>query len=295
MVGPTTHAPLMAAHPLLAALTTLAIAQEPTTQPPVPPRSPALQRAIDDATAAIGKLASAPHAFAGTCDSGLPGGALPRVTFTAARDGEILCYALPDRRVLQRGDRVMVSKTNGPWSRSQGDTAECPWEPAMLAQRLASAAVQEHAVTDFEGRPAIRLHLVFTNDAARKVIDDASHPTPAFAAILENLGLHTNEAGADLVVDASVVFDPATKVLYGCALRVEVMEPKASPSDEEEADKAPHPLGLPALPRRPALYYVMAVAMRPSDEVPIPPLDNALRTALGITAATQEPEDERVR
>lgn len=283
-------------HPLLSALTTLAIAQEPTKQEPVPPRSPALQRAIDDATAAIGKLTTGPHAFRGTCDAALPNIALPSLSYTAARDGALLYFAVDDHRVLQREERIMVSKANGPWSRAEGDTPDCPWEPAILARRFATAVVKEHAVTEFEGRPAIRLHLVWTNDVAREVIDDTSHPTTRFAAVLENIGLHANEAGADLVVDASVVFDPATKTLYGCALRVEVMQPKPAPSDEEDAEKAPHPFGLPPLPRRPAAYHVLTVAMRPAGEVPLPPMDAALRTALGVTAAPQqEPKDARVR
>ncbi|MBL8751569.1 MAG: hypothetical protein JNK78_20620 [Planctomycetes bacterium] len=296
MADRVTPAASFATHPLLAALTTFALAQEPTTPRPVPPRSPALQRAVDDATVALGKLTTAPHAFAGTCDSALPDIVLPKVVFTAARDGELSYFTVADHRVLQHGDQVMVSKANGPWSRPEGDAPECPWEPAMLARRLATAVVQEHAVTEFEGRPAIRIHLAWTNDAARRVIDDASHPTTRFAAILENIGRHANDAGEHLVVDACVVFDPATKVLYGCALRVEVMEPKASPSDEEEAEKAPHPLGLPALPRRPAAYYVMTVAMRPVGEVPLPPLDESLRSALGVTVGPQQgAKDEPVR
>lgn len=278
-------------------------AQDPeraeTPTPPTPPvtttarTDTALQRAAHDAATACRALADATLAYSGTCQmTTRMAGRVPaeELAFTGAQKDGLRSFRLGDHHTLQHGDHILVSNGGGAFSRPQGDAPDCPFAPDVLAKHFDTGTVDAFVPTDFGGRPALRVHVVWTGNPAVALLRDLNHPSSRGATLLEALARRAEQTlqNPDTTMEASVWFDPATKSAYAATLRFAFCPDRAGrdgplPKPKVDAD------GLADLAFTPFLTCVWRTKIETFAPESLPTLDAEMRGAL------QWPRNERTK
>lgn len=255
-------------------------------QAPPPAPSPAVtraqQRAADDVQEACRKLLLEPHAFTGSC-AFLTGRERTETTVAyrgAWQDGVAL-FAVDEHSVLTHGERQIVRVRDRAWTLPQGDAPDCPLEPRVLAAHLPHATIKACEATSHADRPAMRVHAVWTGKPAGELTAKTAVTGGTCQALLESMPALLKRMPDRVVVDAMICFDPATKSLLATTLRIALLDVTEWPADRE---RPPTPAGLPPLSRVSLAEFAFDLTVQRPAKVPMPELDGALRTMLGLPA-----------
>lgn len=258
----------------------------------------AQRRASDNALAACERLEEQPLAFTGTClfaagRATFPGSGGEPIPFRGAWQHGLGLLELRQHTILTHKGRQMVAVDGGDWTLPQGDAPDLPFSPRALARHLPNATIDGAEATFLDGRPAMRVHAVWTGAAAADLLKDATHPTPAAQRILERLPkILTRQPAERTCVDAAIWFDPATRTLRAVTVRAALLAADDLPLEE---DPPPAPDGLPTLRREPHLEYTVSLTMVPCAEVPFPRLDDEMRQRLAWSPPDPTPAAPTVR
>jgi hypothetical protein len=254
----------------------------------------ALSRAGEDALRSCRNLLAQPAAFRGSCQFAARGESEPtEIPFRGAWQDGLDLLQLRRHTVLSHGHRQLVRTDDGPWLLPQGDAADMPLSPRTLARHLTAATFTAAEPVFLDGHPAMRVHATWSATAAARLLAEATHPDPKAQQLLERLPRILERATPEQAcVDAVVCFDPATRTLRTLVLRAALLtEPELHPDDvpTETTD------GLPALRRRPLLQYTYSLALLAAGDVPLPPLDAAMRERLAWPSAAPAPATPPVK
>jgi hypothetical protein len=253
------------------------------------------RRAAEDALEACRRLDQQPLAFTGTCRFGATrldedDAVTP---FRGAWQHGLALLHLREHTVLTCGDRQLVSKDGGDWTLPQGDAPDLPLSPRALARHLPHATLDGAEPVFLDGRPALRVHAVWTQDAAAALLQETNHPSPPAQRILERMpDILEQQPPERACVDATICFDPATRTLRSATLRVALLTGEERPEHDEPPVAA---AGLPALRSPPVLEYTCTLTLVPLDEVPFPRLDDALCERLAWSPPAPAPAAPTVR
>jgi hypothetical protein len=164
----------------------------------------------------------------------------------------------------------------------QGDAPDCPFAPTVLARHLAAATIDAWSASSHDDRPALRVHAVWKDKAAAALLGELAMPDAKADRLLESLATMVKKPGNEqIVVDASVFFDPATRSLLGATLRAALLQP----DEPRETDEPPPcPAELPPLKKSLWLQFVYEVGVLPAAKEPMPALDATTRERLGLPA-----------
>jgi len=281
---------------LLCCLSMPLVAQQPA-EPEAARR--AERRAAEHALEACRRLDQQPLAFTGTClfDAGQAdidvGAGAGRIPFRGAWQHGLALLHMRDHTVLTCRDRQLVAKDGGDWTLPQGDAPDLPLSPRALARHLPHATLDGAEPVFLDGRPALRVHAVWTEHAAAALLQETYHPSPPAQRMLERLPEILEQQPAERAcVDATICFDPATRTLRSATLRVALLTGEELREHDEPRIAA---AGLPAL-RSPAMFeYTFSLTLVPLDLVPFPPLDDALCERLAWSPPTPAPAAPTVR
>jgi hypothetical protein len=249
----------------------------------------ALRRATDDALIACREVLLHPMAFTGSCtfSAGRAGFAddVEPIPFRGAWHEGLLLFHLRQHTVLSHGERQLVRVGDAGWTPPQGDAPDLPFSPRTLAQQVAAACIDTAEPVFLDGRPALRVHAVWTGSAATALLRDSYHPQAQVQQILERMPTILERQPAERVcVDAAICYDPATRTLRSFVVRAALLDGNAPRADDAPP---PAPAGLPPLPRAPLLAYTFTGTLVPLTDVPMPELDAAMRERLAWPPAAQ--------
>jgi hypothetical protein len=290
--------------PLLSLALLVASLQQAEAQPQAPHADqPALRtesratlRAIDDVQAACRHLLATDHSYTGSVTVamvlGEPGpDTTEAIPYRGSRRGSLNLLHLGTFTVLQNGDHQIERKgegaqnegaqNEGTWTEPQGEAPDCPMSPTSLAAHMPTATITTPTATSHADRPAMRVHAEWQGEAAAALLSELAMPRAGWQPLLERLPSIARKHGDRLCVDASIVYDPATKKVYAATLRLALLGPQAPPEDMES--EAP-PAGLPPLPKELLAELRFCVTVQPLEAVPMPELDETLRSRLALPA-----------
>ena len=291
--GPKAYNEPMRAVPLSVVLTAVAAAGQqapPAARTPVgepskqaqasstaslpPAASKVMARLRADLEAVHQNLCSAPHAYAGTLTVVSPANAnlVARLEreFDGADDGNLAWYAMGDWCVVSRKQHVAVRCGERPWSQPQGDSPEVPLSPKLLAPHLLTATLSPPEPAEHEGRPALRVYAVWHGKPAKQLLMQTTVPSTQHEQVLEALASAVGKGRENLQVDATVLFDPASKRWLSTTLRFVCMDGRPIPEDEQPPTA---PQGLPTLPSRPEIEGTWCIHNREFRTAKRPMLD----------------------
>lgn len=292
------RSPLLLLLPLLALAAGLP-AQNAAQQPNAPPAPatadkqaaaipPKLRaRTLADLAVLPGELAKQPYVFTGvatlSCEAAYQAASY---RFESACDGELELLRLAPWTVLTHGDRQLQQKDGGGWTVPQGDAPDCPLALHRLAHHLATADLLAVRPATFDDRPAMLLHLRWTNgEAARRLADEIVLPYSGTQQLIEGAARVLQRAPAERwVLDAALWYDPANKALLATTLRLALLQPKPRAADLVAPTP---PTGLPLLAHDCALELVLTLARRPAAALPMPELTPAQRAQLALPPRPQ--------
>lgn len=238
----------------------------------------ALARGLLDLQKVAAHLAPRDHAFRGSWRAMQPTSPDPihTVDYTGAVQGPWQLLRLGEHTVLTAGERLRVLR-EGRWRRTDGDAPDCPLAPHTLLTRLVDADVVTCAAVSLDDRPAQRVHVVWRRKAARPMLDAVSAPHSGLQQLLEGLATQAGRwPDEQLVVDAVLHYDPATKALLTATLRVAWLTSEVP----ERFEPLPSPAGFPPLTRPVEAAMEFQVTMLPNAAVPWPTIDDATRAEL---------------
>jgi len=259
-------------------------ATQPSPTPATTPEPPTpLQRATNDAAAACRGLADATFAYSGSCrvtGELTKRAAADELKFTGAQRDGLEFFAVGEHRTLLHGERRLESARGDAWTRPQGDGPDCPFAPSLLARHFATGTVDAFLPTDFEGRPAVRVHVTWTRDAAVALLHDLHHPSSHVNGVLEALTNRVERTvqNADTTLEASLRFDPAAKRVYAATLRFAFCPNRGNP--EAAAPAAFDADGLRSLGETPAFLCLWHVTIDVPGVPPLPELTPEMQKAL---------------
>lgn len=274
---------------------TLAAAQQPDAPPapaaadnPAPALPPKLRaRTLADLAALPGALAKQPYAFTGVATLGCEAAyQAASYRFEGACDGELELLRLAPWTVLTHGDRQLQQKDGGGWTVPQGDAPDCPLSLHRLAHHVAAADLLAVRPATFDDRPAMLLHLRWTNgEAARRLADEIVLPYSGTQQLIEGAARVLQRAPAERwVLDAALWYDPANKALLATTLRLALLQPKPRAADLVAPTP---PTGLPLLAHDCALELVLTLTRRAASALPMPELTPAQRALLALPPRAQ--------
>ena len=262
-------------------------AKAPTVPPPpapAPAPTPALQRAAKDAVTSCENLRTAPFAFKGAfqvtrmVDRKFVD-AEP-VPFTGAWMDDLFFFECGRHRVLEHAQRQMVSLKDGPWTEPQGDALDCPLPPLVLAKHFATASVADWQPCEYGGRPALRVHSIWTGEALKDCMGELHGTDKSTMRIVENIASRGGPADR-LRLDVVLHFDPATKRVYGACIRfASIADARTAPTLPALDEPRPE-ANLPPLPAPFSFQMLWSVQIEgPDAPVSLPTLDEAMRKRL---------------
>ncbi len=199
------------------------------------------------------------------------------VPFAGAHHGDQVVYTLGEYTVVTRGNRSVERHGDQAWSEPQGAAPDCPLTARALALQLTDATLDHWEAATYDDRPALLLHAIWLGEARKALIDKALRAPDArnerVITAIHHAGSR-NDSPWNLVADAAIWLDPATRTLYAVTVRL-TLEQREVPTTP-----APHLPGLPPLAGTPVVEFDWQLVFEPADRTPLPELDAASRARL---------------
>lgn len=261
-------------------------AQTPTAVERTPAER-ARVRAITDLRLATDHLATSTHDFRGEVRIYGPDSADPVLTtaFLGHDEDGLLLHRIANFTVVTAESGRQLEHGDGRWHKPDGEAPDCPLAPLPLLRAFVDAEVVRCEPTAHDDRPAQRVVAQWRGAARRGLLTSLAAPNAALQGKLERLASASDAAGDELLTDATLLYDPATRRFVAATVRVAVFDPTAQgPGDPPRA-----PAGLQPLDVRPLLAFEFDVAMTPPPKDPWPQLEPAARREL--QAATKAPAE----
>ena len=284
-----TQAPMRAVLFVFASSLPMLTAQTPPPASPAPaatiasegertPAERARVRAIADLRLAAEHLAATAHDFRGEVRVFGPSSADPQLTTTFSGRGEngLLLHRIGPFTVVTGDDGRQLEHGDGRWRKPDGEAPDCPLVPLPLLRVFADAEVVRSEAAAFGERPAQRVLAQWRNQSRKGLLEALAGPNAGLQGKLDRIASSLDLASDDLVTDAVLYYDPATRRLLAATVRVAVLD--ADPL--ELADRAKPPAGLTPLAARPVLAFEFDLVLTTASKDPWPALDEAARREL---------------
>jgi len=247
--------------------------QKPARQQPSPAEA-RIQRLHKDLERTLAQLQRA-HAFEGTVQFTSENELNQMVpldkAFVGASDGKDHWFTLDEWRVVHRGDRTAVLRDkDGEWSEPLGDTPDVPLTPSLLLAHFKNAKLTPPKPTMHDHRPAMRVHATWSGKAAKDVMFTTTVPSSQHEQLLEALATAAKRGNKNVLVQATLLYDPATRRWIEATLRFAYLDGRPFPEGEQPPE-APH--GLSPLPGRVALQSIWHLRACATKKAPKPALD----------------------
>jgi hypothetical protein len=184
-------------------------------------------------------------------------------------------------QVASAKQSVAVSHQDQPWSKPQGDSPEVPLSPRLLAPHLLTASLSLPEPAEHHGRPALRTYATWQGQPAKKLLFATTVPSTQHEQVFEALASAKAKGREDLQLDATILYDPATREWLATTLRFACLDGKEI-SPNELPPKAPE--GLPALTSYPLIEATWYLERRDFDEAQRPRFDARARQLLQLDA-----------
>ena len=250
--------------------------------PAAGPTDKALQLARDDLQKVAASLAG-PHTFLGEATFAIARSrSLDPVTlpFRGAYDGRTDQFWCQEFHVLTDRKVELHKKGDGPFTEPQGDAPDCPLSPRDLSALLPQATVDAAEATSHADRPAMQAHVTWPHQVAAYVVESTAFPGARQQALIDAVENAMRRGHSQFVVDANIVYDPATRVMLAATVRLASLDPKTA----AEEGAAKHPRGLPKLANAAHFTFEFHVDVQAPAMVQLPELTDAQRKALGLPA-----------
>jgi hypothetical protein len=269
------------------------------TPPPTPPPAPAAAptptaaaptavertpaerariRAITDLRLASEQLAANGHDFRGEVRVFGPDSADAQLVFpfTGRGDGGLLLHRIGPFTVVTGEAGRQLEHGDGRWRKPDGAAPDCPLAPLPLLRAFVDAEVVHSEAAAFDERPALRVLATWRGDARKGLLDALAGPNAGLQGKLERIAGSLDLARDELVTDAVLHYDPATRRLLAATVRVAVFDPdRQGPGDPPRP-----PAGMQPLIVRPILAFEFELVLTPAPKDPWPALDEAARSTL---------------
>lgn len=288
--------PLLAQTPPPATPPKPAPAQAPTPAAAAPAaieRTPAERariRAITDLRTAGEQLAANAHDFGGEVRVFGPDSADAQlvVPFAGRGDAGLLLHRIGPFTVVTGDAGRQLEHGDGRWRKPDGEAPDCPLAPLPLLRAFVDAEVVHSEAAAFDERPAQRVLARWRGDARKGLLDALAGPNAGLQGKLERIAGSLELATDDLITDAVLHYDPATRRLLAATVRVAVLDPdRQGPGDPPRP-----PAGMQSLVARPVLAFEFQLVLTPAPKDPWPALDDAARSALQPPAKIADPAAE---
>ena len=286
-----TQAPMRAVLLLIASSLPLLAQTPPPTPAPAPSpsaatpaaieRTPAERariRAITDLRLAGEQLAANAHDFGGEVRVFGPDSADAQlvVPFAGRGDAGLLLHRIGPFTVVTGDAGRQLEHGDGRWRKPDGEAPDCPLAPLPLLRAFVDAEVVHSEAAAFDERPAQRVLARWRGDARKGLLDALAGPNAGLQGKLERIAGSLELATDDLITDAVLYYDPATRRLLAATVRVAVLDPdRQGPGDPPRP-----PAGMQSLVARPVLAFEFQLVLTPAAKDPWPALDDAARRTL---------------
>ena len=267
----------------------------PPTPPPQPPAAPtpaaagptavertpaerARIRAITDLRLASEQLAANGHDFGGEVRVFGPDSADAQLVFpfTGRGDGGLLLHRIGPFTVVTGEAGRQLEHGDGRWRKPDGAAPDCPLAPLPLLRAFVDAEVVHSEAAALAERPAQRVLAAWRGDARKGLLDALAGPNAGLQGKLERIAASLDHARDDLLTDAVLHYDPATRRLLAATVRIAVFDPdRQGPGDPPRPPAGMHPLVA-----RPVLAFEFELVLTPAPKDPWPAIDEAARSAL---------------
>lgn len=201
--------------------------------------------------------------------------------FHGANDDTLQWFAIDGWQIASRKQSVAVSHKDQPWSKPQGDSPEVPLSPRLLAPHLLTATLSLPEPAEHHGRPALRTYATWQGQPAKKLLFTTTVPSTQHEQVFEALASAKAKGREDLQLDATILYDPATREWLATTLRFACLDGKEI-SPQELPPKAPE--GLPVLTSYPLIEATWYLERRDFDEAQRPRFDARARQLLQLDA-----------
>ena len=286
-----TQAPMRAVLLLIASSLPLLAQTPPPTPAPAPSpsaatpaaieRTPAERariRAITDLRLAGEQLAANAHDFGGEVRVFGPDSADAQLVVPVAGRGDagLLLHRIGPFTVVTGDAGRQLEHGDGRWRKPDGEAPDCPLAPLPLLRAFVDAEVVHSEAAAFDERPAQRVLARWRGDARKGLLDALAGPNAGLQGKLERIAGSLELATDDLITDAVLYYDPATRRLLAATVRVAVLDPdRQGPGDPPRP-----PAGMQSLVARPVLAFEFQLVLTPAAKDPWPALDDAARRTL---------------
>jgi hypothetical protein len=267
---PPTPPPAPAAAPTPAAAGPTAVERTPAERARI--------RAITDLRLASEQLAANGHDFGGEVRVFGPDSADAQLVFpfTGRGDGGLLLHRIGPFTVVTGEAGRQLEHGDGRWRKPDGAAPDCPLAPLPLLRAFVDAEVVHSEAAAFDERPALRVLATWRGDARKGLLDALAGPNAGLQGKLERIAGSLDLARDELVTDAVLHYDPATRRLLAATVRIAVFDPdRQGPGDPPRPPAGMHPLVA-----RPVLAFEFELVLTPAPKDPWPALDEAARRAL---------------
>lgn len=267
---PTTPPPQPAAVPTPAAAAPTAVERTPAERARI--------RAITDLRLASEQLAANGHDFNGEVRVFGPDSADAQLVapFTGRGDGGLLLHRIGPFTVVTGDAGRQLEHGDGRWRKPDGAAPDCPLAPLPLLRAFVDAEVVHSEAAAFAERPAQRVLATWRGDARKGLLDALAGPNAGLQGKLERIAGSLDLARDDLVTDAVLHYDPATRRLLAATVRVAVFDPdRQGPGDPPRP-----PAGMPPLVARPVLGFEFELVLTTAPTDPWPTLEETTRREL---------------
>jgi hypothetical protein len=259
-------------------------AAEPTptaSSPTAVERTPAERariRAITDLRAASEQLAANAHDFRGEVRVFGPDSADAQlvVPFTGRGEAGLLLHRIGAFTVVTGDAGRQLEHGDGRWRKPDGEAPVGPLAPLPLLRAFVDAEVVHSEAAAFDERPAQRVLATWRGDARKGLLDALAGPNAGLQGKLERIAGSLELARDELITDAVLHYDPATRRLLAATVRVAVFDP----DQQGPGDPPRPPAGMAPLAARPVLAFEFEVVLTPPPKEPWPALDAAARSTL---------------
>tara|TARA_R110002096_G_scaffold136019_2_gene288286 strand:- start:2338 stop:3129 length:792 start_codon:yes stop_codon:yes gene_type:complete len=238
-----------------------------------------------DLAAASKQLRATPHAYTGTLNVSSYGDAtaiLPlERTFSGATDGTVQWFEMHGWNVATRGEHVAVQHGDQPWSKPQGYSPDVPISPMIFVPHLLTAKLTLPKPAEHLGRPALRIHATWSGKPIKKLLYQTTVPSTQHEQVLEALASAAGKGRKNMQLDATFLYDPASREWLSATLRFACMDGRPIPDDEQPPAA---PKGLPVLPSHPLLEATWHLQRSDFQQAKRPDYDARARQLLQLDA-----------
>ena len=252
-------------------------------QDPLTPESPTDKRLASlrsDLRVVAETLAKTDHGFRGYVD--VPSeerkrGTNKRQAFRGGQRGALRWFTIEDWRVVELGTRSIASRAEGEWTDANVHAPDLPLSPALFVPLLSEAELDKPTPSQHRNRPALRVHARWRGEAAKRVLLQTA-ADPMGSRIIEGCATAIAKNDPRWSLDATVLYDPATKTFSAATLRLALLG-KERVKEDDERPAAPE--GLPVFDTTPTLEIWWHIECPPGDAPSPPELDDEARQMLG--------------